>query len=190
MPIGTNHAAISTNEREMRMQDQMENIESSDPQLKVLGQYICNMAFKNPLAPASLFRADEKPVISVDVGVSTKAIEDHQHEVTIAVSATAKSASGVHYEMELAYAGLFYLTGFTQKQQHQVLFVNCPSMLFPFIRQIFGEMPRQGGFAPVWLDPIDWGGMYLQSVAELEPNHIAEVNEPARATSQSSTLTN
>lgn len=151
------------------------------PQLKILNQYICDLSFENPRAPHSLRSDGEAPAVNVEVGVSTKNLERSTHEVRIDVKGVARSSAGTHYVIELSYAGLFDIQGFTPAQQHQVLFVNCPALLFPFIRQLFGELPRQGGFAPIWLDPIDWGGMYLQRVAEAEAaKSTATAREPGR----------
>lgn len=137
------------------------------PQLKILNQYIRDLSFENPKAPQSV-QSGDAPDLEVEVGVVTKMYGENVHEVTVNVAGIAKSNGATHYQIELSYAGLFELSGFSKDQENLVLLVNCTGLLFPFIRNIFGEMTRQGGFAPVWLDPIDWGTLYAQRMGQLE----------------------
>ena len=43
-----------------------------------------------------------------------------------------------------------------------MLFVNCPALLFPFLRRIVADMTREGGFPPLLLDPVDFGSLYMR----------------------------
>jgi preprotein translocase subunit SecB len=45
--------------------------------------------------------------------------------------------------------------------------IECPRLLFPFARQIVAEAVRNGGFPPLYIDPIDFVGLYRQK-AEAE----------------------
>jgi preprotein translocase subunit SecB len=53
-------------------------------------------------------------------------------------------------------------------QQHllqPVLFVDCPIILFPFVRRVLADVTRDGGYPPLMLDPIDFGRLYRQNLA-------------------------
>ena len=43
-------------------------------------------------------------------------------------------------------------------QLHPVVMIECPRLLFPFARQIVAEAVRNGGFPPLYIDPIDFVG--------------------------------
>ena len=34
-------------------------------------------------------------------------------------------------------------------------------MLFPFLRRLVADLTREGGFPPLFLDPIDFGALYV-----------------------------
>ena len=70
------------------------------------------------------------------------------------------------YNLEMVYAGAFELQNFPQQLVQPVLFVNCPAVLFPFLRRLVGDLTREGGFPPLWLDPVDWGALYNQRLAQ------------------------
>ena len=50
---------------------------------------------------------------------------------------------------------------------HPVIMIECPRLLFPFGRQIIADAVRQGGFPPLFIDPIDFAGLYRQRAAEM-----------------------
>ena len=42
------------------------------------------------------------------------------------------------------------------------LLINCPALLFPFLRRLVADLTREGGFTPLWLDPIDFAALFMQ----------------------------
>ena len=50
-------------------------------------------------------------------------------------------------------------------QQWILVKVECPRLLFAFAREIVATTVRNGGFAPLLLDPIDFDGLYRQRMA-------------------------
>jgi preprotein translocase subunit SecB len=49
-----------------------------------------------------------------------------------------------------------------------VLLVDCPTILFPFLRRVLADVTRDGGFPPLMLDPIDFGKLYTQNLAKAQ----------------------
>ena len=41
------------------------------------------------------------------------------------------------------------------------MLVECPRLLFPFMRQIIADATRNGNFPPLMLEPIDFMGIYV-----------------------------
>ena len=59
---------------------------------------------------------------------------------------------------------------------------RVPRIMFPFARRVIAETTRDGGFAPLLLDPINFSELYRQhrtkrDVAEADPNMAAIVPE-------------
>jgi preprotein translocase subunit SecB len=50
-----------------------------------------------------------------------------------------------------------------------VVLIECPRLLFPFAREIVATAVRNGGFAPLLLDPIDFVALYRQRLAAAQP---------------------
>ena len=49
-----------------------------------------------------------------------------------------------------------------EQQLEAFLLVNCPALLFPYLRRIVSDTTREGGFPPLLLDPIDFAALYLR----------------------------
>ncbi len=88
----------------------------------------------------------------------------------------AKSDAGVIYNVELIYGGLFRLRNVPQNLLQPVLFVDCPTLLFPFLRRVLADVIRDGGFPPLMLDPIDFGRLYAQNLAQQPRGRIPAKN--------------
>jgi preprotein translocase subunit SecB len=135
-----------------------------EPQLRVLAQYIKDMSFENPNAPASLQPPSKQPDLKVEIAVGVRPVADDVFESVINFEGRASIDDTTLYQIELSYAGLFELQNMPEQARQPVLLVNCPTLLFPYLRRIIADITRDGGFPPLMLDPIDFGGLYQQNV--------------------------
>jgi len=136
--------------------------EAAASPLVVHGQYIKDLSFENPNAPRSIVQSGEKPGVKVDVGVSVRKIANNTFESVLSFEAQANQGETALYNLELEFAGLFHIENMPNEALEPVLMVNCPALLFPFIRRIVADLTRDGGFAPFWLDPIDFAALYVE----------------------------
>jgi preprotein translocase subunit SecB len=140
--------------------------ETQSPSLTILAQYTKDLSFENPGAPRSLQARDKAPAININVNVNANPLSDTDFDVVLTLNAEAKDGDKVVFAAELVYGGVFRITGFPQEHMLPVLFIECPRLLFPFARQIISDVTRNGGFPPLMIDPIDFGQMFAQRVAE------------------------
>ena len=134
--------------------------------LNGLGQYLKDLSFENPNAPRSLAPPDKPPNIQVQVNVDAKQLAPTDFEVSLKLDAKAGEGANVLFKLDLEYAGVFRLTNIPQDQVHPIVMIECPRLLFPYVRQIVSDATREGGFPPLFLDPIDFVGLYQQKAAE------------------------
>ena len=130
-------------------------------QVRVLGQYIKDLSFENPNVDKLLSNPPEKPNLRVEVNVNAAKFGDKAYESNIHFKAEATSNEAVIYDMELSYAGLFQIEGMPQESLEPFLLVNCPALLFPFLRRLVSDITREGGFPPLLLDPIDFASLFI-----------------------------
>jgi preprotein translocase subunit SecB len=133
-------------------------------------QYVKDLSFENPNAPHTLKTGRGGPDMDVNINLTAKEIEDESmsdlYEVTLMLSATAKKEDTVYFIAEIEYGALVSLKGAPENQHHPMLFIEIPRMMFPFARQILGEVTGNGGFPPLLLNPVDFQGMYIERFAK------------------------
>ncbi|TNE65164.1 MAG: protein-export chaperone SecB [Alphaproteobacteria bacterium] len=154
---------------------------AAGPQAGVLAQYIKDLSFENPNAPASLqAMAGTKPAIDVNVNVGVRKMNDEVYEVELKISANASNVnetggdSRTAFVVELAYAALFGIRNVPEEALRQFLLVQGPTMMFPFARRIIADASRDGGFPPLLLEPINFDALFrAQAVQEAQQAQAA-----------------
>ena len=136
------------------------------PQINVLGQYVKDLSFENPRAPQSLRGPGSNPNVQVNFNVQAQTISEDIYEVSLTLEASASTDEGNLYALELVYAGGFRLKDLPQQAMRPVLFIECPALLFPFVRRLVADLTREGGFPPLFLDPIDFASLYRQRLTQ------------------------
>ena len=136
-------------------------------QMKILGQFIRDMSFENVMAQKG-GSGEMQPEVNVQVNLDAKKRNtDNQYEVIVKLGITSKSKSSedVLFVMELDYGGVFHIEGVAEDQLHPFLLIECPRMLFPFLRRIVSDVTRDGGYPPLNLDNIDFLQIYRNEIA-------------------------
>jgi len=138
------------------------------PSLNILAQYIKDLSFESPQAPAVLRAQPRAPGINIGVNVGAVPVQDGDNEYDVKLTLNAQAGEGAEtlFHVELQYGGIFRLAGFPQEHMLPVLFIECPRLLFPFARQIIADVTRNAGFPPLMIDPIDFAALFTQRMAE------------------------
>ena len=138
-------------------------------QVQVVGQYIKDLSFENPNVEKLVGGIGEQPNLNVEVSVNARPVNEGQglYESQIDFKAVAQNKIGTIYDLELVYAGMFAIKGLPKEAMEPFLLINCPSILFPFLRRLVADITREGGFPPLLLDPIDFAGLFMRRQQEL-----------------------
>ncbi|MYM55351.1 protein-export chaperone SecB [Thalassovita mangrovi] len=145
---------------------------ATDPQapsfrMNVLNQFIRDMSFENILAQKGAsgeVQPDVKVLVNLD---AKKRSQENQYEVAIklTVDSSAKDSDAKLFLLEIDYAGIFQIEGVPEDQMHPFLLIECPRMMFPFLRRIVSDVTRDGGFPPLNLENIDFVQLYRNELA-------------------------
>ena len=153
-----------------------EEKQAIQPNTKVLAQFIRDLSFENILAQKGL-DSNTPPDIKVKVNLDAKKRKpEDQYEVLIKLSvisstkteATEPSDDNENSELfilEIEYGGIFEVTGVPEDQIHPYLMIECPRILFPYLRRIVGDVTRDGGFPPLNLEQINFLALYQNEIA-------------------------
>ncbi len=136
------------------------------PPLIINGQYIKDLSFEAPKTPGILSKLQQTPPeISVNIDVQANSQGENLYEVNLSVNADAKIGEDIVYLCEVQYCGLFTLSVQPQYLEPALL-IDCPTILFPYLRRVVSDLTGDAGFAPLLLNPLDFAGLYQQRHAQ------------------------
>lgn len=137
------------------------------PPLLINGQYVKDLSFEAPNTPQVFSLMSEAPNIKVDIDVQAEPKQQDIFEVVLKVRAEARAKEQLAYLLEIEYAGIFTLN-VPQEHLGPVVLIECPMILFPFLRRIVADCTGDGGFAPLMLSPIDFAHLYQQRAQQAQ----------------------
>jgi preprotein translocase subunit SecB len=140
----------------------------STPRFSVLTQFTRDFSFENPNAPRTLAPQTQGPRINLQINVNARQLSPTDYEVSLLLEGGAGEGPDSLFKFELNYAGVFRLENIPAEQVQPVVMIEGPRILFPFARQIVAEAVRGGGYPPLYVDPIDFHGLYLQRLAQAQ----------------------
>ncbi|HNE27220.1 MAG TPA: protein-export chaperone SecB, partial [Pseudomonadales bacterium] len=73
-----------------------------------------------------------------------------------------KEEDQVLFLVEVHQAGIFGVRGFTEEQLRKVTSVNCPTILFPYARQLIDSLLQQASLPPLLLPPVNFDALLMQ----------------------------
>lgn len=148
------------------------------PQMRVLGQFIRDMSFENIMAQKGA-PADVTPDVQVQVNLDAKkrsAENQYESAIKLKVTSKAKDGDATLFVMELDYIGIFHVENVPEDQLHPFLLIECPRMIFPFLRRIVSDITRDGGFPPLNLENIDFLSLYRNELARRKASETPKMD--------------
>ncbi|TAG29135.1 MAG: protein-export chaperone SecB [Rhodobacterales bacterium] len=143
---------------------------ATPPQIRmqVLAQYVRDMSFENMVVQKGLSGAEVQPDIQVAVSLDArKRSVASQYDVVTKFKVTSRNKvnNETLFLLELEYGGTFLIEGVADDQLHPFLLIECPRLLFPYVRRIISDITRDGGFPPLNIDQVDFMALYRQELA-------------------------
>ncbi len=107
------------------------------------------------------------PDVQVQVNLDAKkrgAEGQYELVIKLRIDSKSKQTKDQLFLLEIEYGGIFQIAGVPEDQLHPYLLIECPRMLFPFLRRIVSDITRDGGFPPLNLETIDFLSLYKNEI--------------------------
>ena len=150
------------------------------PQVGVISQYVKDLSFENPNAPA-VYQWQSQPKIEVDFNIGSNKLNDEIYEVVLRIEVRATADGQTAFAVDLMYAGLIGMRNVEESDTQGFLLAEAPRILFPFARQIVAQTVQEGGFPPLMLDPIDFHALYVARATQDSAGETAPAGEIGQA---------
>lgn len=128
--------------------------------ITVTAQYVKDLSFENPGAPNSIGAATELRQGAVSVDVRVIPLSGPSYEIVLRVKVEASHEDKTIYLLELEYGGVVQIGDVPPETVEPLLMIEGPRLLFPYARAIVTAVTRDGGFAPLLINPIDFAALY------------------------------
>ncbi len=136
-------------------------------QFMVQRVYIKNLSYETSNTPA-VFQEKWEPELNLDLNAEHVELDKGVFEVVLTVTATVTNNKKTAFLVEVEQAGIFTIQGPSKEQLEHLLNSFCPSLLFPYAREVISSEVMRGSFPQLVLAPINFDALYMQQLSELE----------------------
>lgn len=139
------------------------------PEFRMQKMYIKDLSFENPNAPGVyIAKQESEPKVELNLNLNHKKVDDDHFEVTLQIYAKvgSKDEDKSLFILEMEHAAIFLLKNIPEEHLEMVLGVDCPTLLFPFTRQIVSQVTVDGGFSPFLMEPVNFMALFQNAQAK------------------------
>ena len=137
--------------------------QSGPPVIQIISQYVKDLSFENPSMGVNI----RQPQIDFTVDLQARRVsETGPFEVLLKLRVNAVQEEKTIFLLEIAYGSLFALDRIPQEALQPVLLIECPRLMFPFVRRIIADLVSDGGLPPLMIEPIDFAQLYRSKMQE------------------------
>ncbi|WP_069470447.1 protein-export chaperone SecB [Candidatus Marithrix sp. Canyon 246] len=123
--------------------------------------YVKDISFEAPNSP-EIFMEDWKPKMEYEISNDIKQLEEKVFDIVLNITVTVKSEEKTAFLVEVHQAGIFVVSGFAEDQLKHMLNTYCPTILYPYAREMISSIVTKGGFQPLLLAPINFEALYAE----------------------------
>ena len=113
-----------------------------------------------------MFREEWKPELDLQLTNEYKQLDDNNHDVTLVATVTAKLGDKTAFLIEVKQSGIFSLIGYSNEEIAPLIGNHCPTILFPYIREVISDIVLKGGFPQLVLAPVNFDALYMNQVEQ------------------------
>ncbi len=135
------------------------------PTFQIEKVYVKDLSLEIPNAP-QIFMQPAQPQLEVTIDTSAAPFAEGYYEATVSATVTAKVGDKTLFLAEAVQAGVFQLRNVPQEELRPLLAIACPTILFPYLREVVSDLVTRGGFPPVLLAPVSFEALYVQRVQQ------------------------
>lgn len=150
---------------------------TAERQFAVQRIYTKDVSFESPNAP-EIFRGEWKPQHELNLNTKVEKLADGAYEVVLSVTATVKVGDKIAFIVEVHQAGIFMLAGFPDQEIGPMVGAYCPSMLFPYAREVVSDLVVKGSFPQLVLQHVNFDALFAQHQKQAAEQDNAAAADP------------
>jgi len=132
------------------------------PLFSIQRLYLKDLSLEQPNSPQILLEQGQ-PHVDINLGLGAVGVGEATYEVTVTATVTATVNGKTMFLVEAKQGGIFEIRNVPEDTLRQVLGINCPGIIYPYLRAIVSDVCTRAGFPPVMLSEVNFQAMYEAS---------------------------
>jgi preprotein translocase subunit SecB len=157
----------------------MNEVKAAEPESNVAGVqvslqtvYLKDCSYESPNGPRMPTNQTWEPKFQLNMNTSAEELSAEAREVLLTITVEAKQGDATLYLVEVKQAGVFTITGASVEDLKRLIGSFCPSVLFPYAREVVSDLITKGGFPGFLLPLVNFDALFAQASQTPQPTSV------------------
>jgi preprotein translocase subunit SecB len=141
-------------------------------QVTLQSVYLKDSSYESPNGPRLPTTQAYEPKFQLNMNTTAEDVGPDLREVLLTITLEAKQGDATLYLVEVKQAGLFFISGASSEDLKRLIGSFCPSVLFPFAREVISSLVVKGGFPNFLLPLVNFEALFAQASESAQPGLI------------------
>ncbi len=141
-------------------------------QVTLQSVYLKDCSYESPNGPRLPTNQAWEPKFQLNMNTTGEDLSPEVREVLLTVTVEAKQGDATLYLVEVKQAGLFSITGASPEDLKRLIGSFCPTVLFPYAREVVSDLIIKGGFPNFLLPLVNFDALFTQASQAPQPNSV------------------
>jgi preprotein translocase subunit SecB len=125
--------------------------------------YLKDCSYESPNGPRLPNNQAWEPKFQMNMNTTAEEVAPDVREVLLTITLEAKQGDATLYLVEVKQAGIFVVNGAKLDDYKRLIGSFCPSVLFPYAREVISDLITKGGFPNFLLPLVNFDALFAQA---------------------------
>jgi preprotein translocase subunit SecB len=125
--------------------------------------YLKDSSYESPNGPRLPGNQAWEPKFQLNMNTTAEELAPDVREVLLTITLEAKHGEATLYLVEVKQAGVFSIAGASTDDLKRLIGSFCPSVLFPYAREVISDLIVKGGFPNFLLPLVNFEALFAQA---------------------------
>ena len=141
-------------------------------QVSLQSVYLKDCSYESPNGPRLPNNQAWEPKFQLNMNTAAEEIGPDIREVLLTITLEAKQGEATLYLVEVKQAGVFSIVGASVDDMKRLIGSFCPSLLFPYAREVISDLVIKGGFPNFLLPLVNFDALFAQASESAQPGLV------------------
>jgi preprotein translocase subunit SecB len=132
-------------------------------QVSLQSVYLKDCSYESPNGPRVPNNQNWEPKFQLNMNTLGDELAPDVREVLLTITLEAKQGDSTLYLVEVKQAGVFTFAGASPEDMKRLIGSFCPSVQFPYAREVISDLITKGGFPNFLLPLVNFDALFAQA---------------------------